>query len=316
MARKPSRQNRLNDRTMMVLRSSNVSLRSVAESSDNGFDLRDDLTSKNSNDDQNALAQTETRAVRRLKALFLSLLALLALTVSVVVYQYVTRSERAEFETSFHDDATKLLASFGAALEKTLSSADAFAVSVVSHANETGQQWPYVVMPNFAIRAGKVRDSTNAFIVNLYMYVKDEERAMWENFTAANNYWVEQSIDIQASNPHYQGPITREYTNFNVIHGYDEYEKDNPGEFGTNTSGPYLVWWQCYPVIAYDSPYNWELFTSQTSDKFADAVFREKKTIVREPYMIWLDSNSKEVKEADLEEAEWLRDYVHPGEEV
>jgi hypothetical protein len=204
--------------------------------------------------DKQGLAKTETKAVRQVKALVLAVLTVSALAASAVVYLYVTGSERTEFETTFHDDATKLLASFGTSLEKTLSSADAFAVSVVSHAKASGQQWPYVTIPDFAIRAGKVRDSTNAFIVNLYMYVKEEERLMWENFTAnpANNYWMDESIEIQANNPDYKGPITRNYTNFNVIHGYDEFDKENAGEFGTDKDGPYLVWWQCYPVVAYD----------------------------------------------------------------
>jgi hypothetical protein len=244
-------------------------------------------------------------------------LFLSAQAVSVTLYMYVRNSEKYQFETSFRNDATKLLASFGANLDGTLSSADAMAVSIVSHVQATGQQWPFITVSNFAMRAGKVRDNTIAIYVNLFLHVQSDERPAWENFTAnpANNYWVAESIDVQARNPHYLGPITRDYASFNVIHGYEEYDKENGGEFGTDRTGPYLVFWQCYPVVGFDPVYNWDLFTSVLSSGFEEAL-AEKKTIIREPYMVWSDSNSAEQKEYDLDEAAWLQNYVDPGELV
>jgi hypothetical protein len=261
------------------------------------------------------LAKTETWAVRRLKALVLAVLFLSAQAVSVTLYMYVRNSEKYQFETSFRNDATKLLASFGANLDGTLSSADAMAVSIVSHVKATGQQWPFITVSDFVMRAGKVRDNTIAIYVNLYLHVQPDERSAWENFTAnpANNYWVDESIDVQARNPHYLGPITRDYRSFDVIHGYEEYDTD--GEVGTNRTGPYLVFWQCYPVVGFDPVYNWDLFTAVLSSGFEDAL-AEKKTIIREPYMVWSDSNSAEQKEYDLAEAAWLQNYVDPGELV
>jgi hypothetical protein len=262
------------------------------------------------------LAKGETWVVRRLKALVLVVLFVSAQAVSATLYMYVRHSEKAQFEASFQNDATKLLASFGANLEKTLSSADTFAVSVISHAKATGQQWPFVTVPDFAIRAGKVRDSTVAFIVNIYIYVQKNERPSWEAYTAdpVNTYWVDESIDVQARNPHYNGPITREYKSFYVIHGYDEFDKENAGEFGTNRTGPYLVFWQCYPVVAFYPVFNWDLLTSSLSNGFEQA-FSSKKTIIREPYLVWSDSNSVEQKEYDLAEADWVKDYVDSDED-
>jgi hypothetical protein len=298
-------------------------------SRDSGLDLGsvDGLSRENSAlslagdvpDEENPalLAKKETWAVKGLKALVLCVLFLSAQGVSVALYMYVRHSETYQFETSFRNDATKLLASFGANLDLTLSSADTMAVSIVSNVKESGQTWPFITIPNFAIRAGKVRDSTVALMVNIYVYVQPEERPAWENFTAqpANHYWVDESIDIQARNPHYKGPITREYTSFNVIHGYDEYDKVNGGEFGTDRTGPYMVYWQCYPVVAFDPVYNWDLFTSFLSSGFQDAL-AQNKVVIREPYMVWSDSNSAEQKAYDLAEAEWLKNYVDPGKFV
>jgi hypothetical protein len=260
------------------------------------------------------LAKKETWAVKGLKALVLIVLFLSAQGVSVGLYMYVRLSETRQFESSFRNDATKLLASFGANLDLTLSSADTIAVSIVNLVQAKGQTWPFITIPNFAIQSGKVRDSTVALIVNIYVHVLPEERPAWENFTAqpANHYWVDESIDIQAENPHYKGPITREYRSFNVIHGYDEFDKVNSGEVGTDRTGPYLAWWQCYPVVAFDSVYNWDLFTSVLNSGYQDAL-AQKKVIIGEPYMVWSDSNSAEQKAFDLNEAEWVKDYLDPG---
>jgi len=97
--------------------------------------------------------------------------------------------------------------------------------------------WPFVTIPDFDVRAGKVKEAANGFIINTYAYVLDEQREEWENYTSTHNQWVEEAIQIQAEDPSYTGPNPTEYEVWNVIHGYDEFDKENPGEFGTNRTG-------------------------------------------------------------------------------
>jgi len=93
--------------------------------------------------------------------------------------------------------------------------------------------------------------------LNVYPLVRTEERAAWEAYTANHNAWVNESIAVQAGNENYKGPIIWEYENWDVIYGSDEYFKENPGESGTNRTGPYLPIWQASPVIPRYPAYNW-----------------------------------------------------------
>jgi hypothetical protein len=54
---------------------------------------------------------------------------------------------------------------------------------------------------------------------------------------AENNYWVEESIDIQERDSSFMGLIVREYENWDVIYDGDEYEKEHPGVNGTDREG-------------------------------------------------------------------------------
>ena len=124
----------------------------------------------------------------------------------------------------------------------------------------TNQSWPYVVVPDFAVRAEKIRSLANAVLVNTYTLVEPEQRSTWQNFTAAvGPEWVNNSIEAIAEFDGMDWPIVRDPLLFDVIFDYDEYDKDEEqqGIVGVTTPGPWLPMWQTQPLIANEPPYNW-----------------------------------------------------------
>ena len=185
------------------------------------------------------LAADETRAVKRLKKLVWIVLGISMGMVGYAVYHYTSTSEYRSFEETYMANSKLVLSTLGRNLDQILQSMDAFTVSMVSYAQASNQEWPFVVIPDFAVRADKVRTLASGVFINLYPLVTDEQRLEWENFTSIpeNHAWVNETIALQESNPNNKWPIVWNYTNINVIHGYDEYYKDEPGLVGTNRTG-------------------------------------------------------------------------------
>ena len=240
----------------------------VRESSSSGdypLDLRRRSSTIAANRDNKEASQH--RQIRTLKITILLFFLITAAGVGLAFFFYqkdIKLAETQRQQEQFEQDSANVLIAIGASLDATLGAADAFAVDMISHARTTNQSWPFVTMPNFAVKAKKLLSLTDATYLNTYPLVKGDQREAWENYTKNHNGWVEESIQIQNNDVNYHGPqITEEYMkdyagHYDLIHGYDEYfyEWEN-NTVGVQHSGPYLPWWQCAPVIPVYPVYNW-----------------------------------------------------------
>ena len=267
-----------------------------------------------------ALAVGEIKTVKRVK--FLVMISLFAITVIVAITAYFVsaKQEQDEFVAQFQEEATKVLQSIGQSMITTFQAADAFTVSIASLAAATNQSWPFVVVPDFAVRAEKIRSLANGVMVNMYPIVESDQRSEWETFTARTGKgWVDESIEaIENFDAINYWPIVWNYTTYDVIHASDEYYKENPGTEGTNSTGPYMPMWQSQPTIAYDPPYNWDLMSNPktaTMDMTAmEAVMVTGKPLVTESYLISYPDDEVRIKE-DESTAEWMANYLPESEE-
>jgi hypothetical protein len=204
------------------------------------------------------LASQETKAVRRLKVSVIFSLLLSMIAVAFTAYYLTSQQEEDQFKDAYYGDAHKVMSAMGENLERTLQAADAFVSSMASHAQVSNQTWPFVVIPDFAVRAEKVRELSKAVLVNLFQVVERDQRDLWENYTTqVGKAWVDESISVVENFEGIDWPIVWNYTLWDVIHGYDEFDKENAGEDGINTTGPWLPMWQTQPTIAHEPPYNW-----------------------------------------------------------
>lgn len=217
-----------------------------------------------------AFAAQETANVKRLKLFLLSVLICATLTVSLGAYFYVDRTEHQEFEDQFHDGSRKVLSALGVGLETTMSGIDGFAVSIISQARDSNQTWPFVVVPDYAARAGRVRNTAHLLFLGLVTKVEIEELQLWHQFTAQTGRdWVDNALDVQENDPSYFGPVVRNYTTVDFIMA------GAPGQEVEIKTGrrskeyllgifslrfekqePYLPTWHYYPVITLYPPYN------------------------------------------------------------
>lgn len=194
------------------------------------------------------LGTTEIKKVFFLYRIFvLVVLALSIVGVAFTVYLYVSNSEERAFEEQFCEHAKKALDAIGISLDITLGAADAFVISMVSYARFSNSTWPFVTIPDFAVRSAKARSLSKAVFLSIHPVVLSDQRADWEVYSFRNDGWVEEGIEIQKRAKSYHGPII-EAGEVWGIHGTDEYDKDDHS-MGTNRPGPYMPMWQSSPVM-------------------------------------------------------------------
>jgi len=265
------------------------------------------------------LAARESKKVRRTKHFVMLFLLLIMAGVSVATYYWISKQEYEEFSRQFQEDSHKVLTTMGSNLVRTLQASDAFVVSITSLASATNQSWPFVVIPDFAVRAEKIRSLSNAVYVNTYHLVQPNQRKEWENFTLQHGEaMINKSTTAIESFDGANWPIVWNYTLWDVIHDYDEFGKENPGEFGLDTEGPWLPIWQTQPTISYEPPYNWDLTSSPPSEKMnttAHQVLMDThKVTITDAYLISYPDDEDRIAH-DKEEAKWISSYLLDGEE-
>ena len=208
------------------------------------------------------------RTVRRLKTAIVTFFLLTAVGVAAAfsVYRnHASRTARERFVEKFRQDSASMLAMLGTAIDSTLASTDAFAVSMLSEARSTNQTWPYVTIGDYNVRATKLMRNAGAKFVTTYAVVEEEDREAWEEYASGHTGWIGESLAVQARNHRgYSGPnITKGFLednymgHYDLIHGYDEFFFCGNSTDGVDHGGPYLPLWQHTPVIPIYPLYNW-----------------------------------------------------------
>jgi hypothetical protein len=78
-------------------------------------------------------------------------------------------------------------------------------------------------------------------------------------------------------------------------------------------TGPYLPTWQAVPIVPRYPAYNWDLF-GDPNTYTTNTVLTTKRVVITPAYLIYVEGND-EINESNEIEADWLKDYVQPGEE-
>jgi len=274
--------------------------------------------------EEQVLAKRESIAVVRLRMLVFLVLLLSTLAVALCVYFYVSRSEMAQFEMQFQQDTYKILQSFGSALDLTLGGIDLLVVDLVSFAVHTNQQWPYVTVPDFTVRAEKTRALSKAVYVSVYPFVPKGQRYIWQNYSSIYGpQWVQQALAMQKKEGLYTDifdELNITHVNyFNVIYSYAELNKpkSEQGKVGESpdSPGPWMPIWQTSPVIpTVGSPYNWDLLSLRNANESMVAVLDTHLVSLTEAYLIAAKNDTAALL-ANENEANFISYYLTSGEE-
>lgn len=233
-----------------------------------------DITSTEKQDDNSETMGEHgvgTRAVCCLRFSVIAVLLLSTIAVALGVYYFIDTNENNNFESNFGDDAEKVFEALSTSLFLTLGAVDSYVMGLVSFANFTNQEWPFVTITDYAVRLAKVRSHSQAKIIQQSHFVTKEQRTKWENYTIMNDGWVQDSLNVQLTDPTFDGKKFSDFTPDGVIHSYR----------GPSTGdGPFLPTWQSSPVIPVFSVYNWNaLDYTSVSDAYEELVEGQRVVI-------------------------------------
>jgi hypothetical protein len=113
----------------------------------------------------------------------LLVLVLSAVGVALTVYFYLRKSEQESFRTEFEDNANEVIQGVGHTIDNLLGSFDSLAVLWVSYARATNQTWPFVTLPDFAVRMSKIVPLSHTNIVPI---VTPAVKLTWTRTTAGS----------------------------------------------------------------------------------------------------------------------------------
>jgi hypothetical protein len=271
---------------------------------------RNDTSHKNNKSvnqpEQEMIAKEEDKAVFRLKLLVLAVLVVSTVGVAVAVYLYISDGEEDDFEAQFIGDSSKIFESIGSTLDLTLGAVDSFLVGLVSFARFTNATWPHVTLPDYAVRVAKIRSLSKAVLVTQYHYVSGGQRTKWESYSVANDYWVDESIEVQTNDETYQGKIVPDYWTRGDIH-------DSADSYATRP-GPYLPKWQHAPVIPIYAPYNWDAMSYPSLANAWPFLVDEQRVVMSEVTNLPDLADPESIRAAEGNNL-YIKDYIGEGED-
>ena len=141
-----------------------------------------------------------------------------AILFAVFVNVFIRKNEKDDFENAFLESSTKVFKAIGSSIDQTLIPLDILSVTMVSHAKAVNATWPFVTLPDYALRLSKILPQTDGMIMQSIHLVEPEERNEWEVYTRQNNYWVNESISFQDNWDRYHGDISYDWDGRVVIH--------------------------------------------------------------------------------------------------
>jgi hypothetical protein len=196
--------------------------------------------------EEEEIAREETRCVLYLRFLTFAFLAVTTIAVAIAVHHLLHKAEVDKLNESFDDNAGKVLEAVGTIMENTLMAVDSFAVSLTSYAHtiqqvtKANQSWPFVTLPDMAVRSSKLRSLSKIFLFSIYHYVEHANRAAWEAYATQNKGWIDEGIETQKADPTFRGHIIEDWNSSDQINFYGQRAAD--ADF-------YIVRWQCSPVL-------------------------------------------------------------------
>jgi hypothetical protein len=165
------------------------------------------------------IAKNDTIAVVILIVTTLVVLVCSALGVALATYFYISKSEQSNFESQFHDDTQKIFESIESTIDKTLGLFDGLAVTMVSYARASGEEWPFVTLPDFGVRLAKILPLSKAIAIYLIPVITSAKRSKWEAYTTSKDDWVNDTLEVQYTWDGYYGPTIDHWEPQGEIHG-------------------------------------------------------------------------------------------------
>jgi hypothetical protein len=257
---------------------------------------------------ESAIAKRESKAVFRLRILVGLTLLLATVGVSVGVYYYTSVSEQVEFEEKFDSNADKVLESVGNAFDRSLEAMDAFVVNLIATAKLSNQTWPFVTIPDFCVRLAKTLSMSRGIAAAVSPLVLGNEREAWEQYSLANNGWLDECFMAQMNgmNDTFFGTVStkRDVVEY-INHGYGMPADEQPMYFPT---------WQSYPVTSeVFPPYNYDFWGAAFLS--AQKAVETHQSSISQSFLI-PDESDPEVLAFNSYAVSWYSNFLPPDRTI
>ena len=142
-----------------------------------------------------SFARTETRWINCLRVAVLSVLLLTAILISTGVYFYTRNEERSGFIAHFEDSAHQVLNSFHDMVERNIGAAASMSTTITSYAIDKNLSFPFVTLPDFALRGSHARIQSGSLILHYFPLVTDDNREEWEEYAYQNRHHIDEAFE-------------------------------------------------------------------------------------------------------------------------
>ena len=173
-----------------------------------------------------SLAVRDSEHLTKLRFFLITILFWSTVGVGLAVWIYFTEDIENKFDDLYHDDSLEVLQELESRFIVALGAIDSFMVALCTLSSS---EWPFVTAPHFSVRAQKLRKMSHAFAVTTYPYVEDSQREEWEEYSSANDNWLEEDLKKQEDE---KGIILQK----NVLYGREPTDEFVQKTIG-NTSG-------------------------------------------------------------------------------
>lgn len=219
----------------------------------------------------------ETKAVHRLRLVMIATLMAVTITISVLVWYFLSLSEQEEFSVAFETQGSKLVAGFKDDSFQKMQALDSLGSSLTNYAAVGNMTWPFVKVQNSHEFFTKFLSLANAASIKFAPIVGARQRTEWEEYVEENQEWVEQDLMARLEEQGGEAKNAQNRRGLQSFGGVDETTIVSPyikNYVGVDTSPhQWMPWWQYAPVIEN----KWFLNFNQLAD---ETFFREAQSVL------------------------------------
>ena len=135
-----------------------------------------------------------SRQLTRFQKLSIVVFAAVAILLSAFYLVFALENDgNIELHEQFVEHADRIANNFNDRLHADLLALHSFSIAATSFALDTGNSWPMITIPDFAVRSWTTRQEMRAETLCLLPIVTADKRQEWENYAMYNHEWIEQA---------------------------------------------------------------------------------------------------------------------------
>jgi len=223
------------------------------------------------------VAEKEKRNIFRSKLLVILVLLIAVATVATAAILLIRDEEERNFHIQFQAYSSETITVVREKAKKSFEAIEYYSSTVTSIAKVTNAVWPFVTIPDFAVRTKHLVNLIGAESEFIFApIVKHEDRDNWEQYTMEKV--ASMTLDLLRNSEEYTEDDLETFTDINVpyIHNYDLSGGLSTKVEYSYREDTYAVNWQPYPITPETYACNYNLNSGR---RFANTFYTMAATL-------------------------------------